>query len=402
MITVEEATAILEANLLTLDSTDVPLPEAVGRVLQEPVYADRDFPPFNRVAMDGVAILYDSYHYGEDIFEIEDMQLAGALPLTLKRADNCLEVMTGAMLPHQTNTVIRYEDLKLVERKGRRYAYILEAPKAPYQHVHRQGSDRRAADLLIPAGTLLGPAEIAVAATVGKTKLKVVRPPRVAIISTGDELVDIAVMPAAHQIRQSNAFMLQAALRAHQVAGDIYHLADDQQVIESELGQLLQTYEVLILSGGVSKGKADFVPGVLNQLGVAQLFHEVAQKPGKPLWFGRSAGGTVVFALPGNPNSTFLCYYRYVKPWLLKTLGARPGLSRHAILREEVSFKPNLTYFLPVKVSEAASGMLQAKPIKHGGSGDLAAMLDADGFLELPPKQGFFASGDIYPFIRFR
>jgi molybdopterin molybdotransferase len=374
----------------------------VGRVLQEPVYADRDFPPFNRVAMDGVAIQFASHHHGEDFFEIEGIQLAGALPLTLKRADSCLEVMTGAMLPHQTNTVIRYEDLKLVERKGRRYAYILEAPKAPYQHVHRQGSDRRAADLLIPAGTLLGPAEIAVAATVGKTLLKVVRPPRVAIISTGDELVDIAQTPAPHQIRQSNAFMLQAALRAQQVAGDIYHLADDQQVIESGLTQLLQTYEVLILSGGVSKGKADFVPGVLSQLGVAQLFHEVAQKPGKPFWFGRSAGGTVVFALPGNPNSTFLCYYRYVKPWLLKTLGTRPGMNRHAILRQEVSFRPNLTYFLPVKVSEAASGMLQANPIKHGGSGDLASMLEADGFLELPPTQSYFASGDIYPFIRFR
>ena len=352
--------------------------------------------------MDGVAIQFASYHHGEDFFEIEGIQLAGALPLTLKRADSCLEVMTGAMLPHQTNTVIRYEDLKLVERKGRRYAYILEAPKAPYQHVHRQGSDRRAADLLIPAGTLLGPAEIAVAATVGKTLLKVVRPPRVAIISTGDELVDIAQTPAPHQIRQSNAFMLQAALRAQQVAGDIYHLADDQQLIESGLAQLLQTYEVLILSGGVSKGKADFVPGVLSQLGVTQLFHEVAQKPGKPFWFGRSAGGTVVFALPGNPNSTFLCYYRYVRPWLLKTLGTRPGMNRHAILREEVSFKPNLTYFLPVKVSEAASGMLQANPIKHGGSGDLAAMLEADGFLELPPKQSYFAAGDVYPFIRFR
>ena len=120
MITVEEATAILEENLLTLDGTDVPLPEAVGRVLQEPVYADRDFPPFNRVAMDGVAIQFASYHHGEDFFEIEGIQLAGALPLTLKRADSCLEVMTGAMLPHQTKTVIRYEDLKLVERKRRR------------------------------------------------------------------------------------------------------------------------------------------------------------------------------------------------------------------------------------------------------------------------------------------
>jgi molybdopterin molybdotransferase len=402
MITVEEATAILEENLLSLTSTEVPLLEAMDRVLAEPVHADRDFPPYNRVAMDGVAIQFASYHRGEDIFEIEGVQLAGAEPMTLKRADNCLEVMTGAMLPHHTNTVIRYEDLKLVERKGKRYAYILEAPKAPYQNVHRQGSDRQAADLLIPAGTLLTPAEIAVAATVGKTSLKVVQPPRVAIVSTGDELVEIADTPGPHQIRRSNVYMLQAALRCHQVPGDVFHLADDQQVLEQELAKLLETYEVLILSGGVSKGKADFVPEALAQLGVEKLFHEVAQKPGKPFWFGRAGSGRVVFALPGNPNSTFLCFYRYIKPWLQKTLGTKPGLKMHAILRHDVSFKGNMTYFLPVKLSEAPSGMIQAYPIHHSGSGDLASLLEADGFLELPRKQSFFASGDIYPLIRFR
>jgi molybdopterin molybdotransferase len=402
MISVEEAIAILEENRLSLNAIGVPLAEAVGRVLHEPVFADRDFPPYNRVAMDGVAIQFASYHQGEDMFEIEGIQLAGGQPMTLTRADSCLEVMTGAMLPHHTNTVIRYEDLKMVERKGHRYAYILEAPKGPYQNVHRQGSDRQAADLLIPAGTLLTPAEIAVAATVGKTTLKVVRTPRVAIISTGDELVEIGDMPGPHQIRRSNAYMLQAALRLQQVAGDVFHLADDKQEIETKLTELLASYEVLIVSGGVSKGKADFVPEVLTKMGVVQLFHEVAQKPGKPFWFGRSPGGTVVFALPGNPNSTFLCYYRFVKPWLLKTLGEKPGLHQQAILREDVSFKPNLTYFLPVKVSVAPSGMLQAKPIRHSGSGDLASLLEGDGFLELPRIQSFFASGDIYPLIWFR
>jgi molybdopterin molybdotransferase len=306
------------------------------------------------------------------------------------------------MLPHHTNTVIRYEDLKLVERRGLRYAYILEAPKAPYQNVHRQGSDRHAADLLIPAPTLLSPAEVAVAATVGKTTLKVVQPPRVAIISTGDELVEIAQTPGPHQIRRSNVYMLQAALREHQVPSDIFHLIDDRQVLEVELAKLLKNYEVLILSGGVSMGKADFVPEVLTQLGVEKLFHQVAQRPGKPFWFGRVVGGPVVFALPGNPNSTFLCFYRYVKPWLLKSLGAKPGIKIQAILREDVTFKGNLTYFLPVKVSEAASGMMQARPIHHSGSGDLASLLEADGFLELPRQQSFFASGDIYPLIRFR
>jgi molybdopterin molybdotransferase len=224
----------------------------------------------------------------------------------------------------------------------------------------------------------------------------------VAIISTGDELVEIAHTPGAHQIRRSNVYMLQAALRELQVPSDTFHLVDDRQVLEQELAKLLQNYEVLVLSGGVSMGKADFVPEVLAQLGVEKLFHQVAQRPGKPFWFGRIAGGPVVFALPGNPNSTFLCFYRYVKPWLLKSLGARPDLKMHAILREDVTFKGNLTYFLPVKVSEAPSGMMQARSIHHSGSGDLASLLEADGFLELPRQQSFFASGDIYPLIRFR
>ncbi|MGV3502394.1 MAG: molybdopterin molybdotransferase MoeA [Adhaeribacter sp.] len=402
MITVEQATAILDENLLPPAGISVPLAEATGRVLQEAVYADRDFPPYNRVAMDGIAIQFASYHQGEDTFEIEGIQLAGAKPLALKRVDNCLEVMTGAMLPQHTNTVIRYEDLKLVDRKGLRYAHIVEAPKAPYQNVHRQGSDRRAGELLIAAGTLLGPAEIAVAATVGKTSLQVSQPPQVAIISTGDELVEIAATPGAHQIRQSNAYMLQAALRSCQVAAERFHLADDPRQLKKELARLLETYEVLILSGGVSKGKADFVPQVLQQLGVEQLFHEVAQKPGKPFWFGRNTAGKVVFALPGNPNSTFLCYYRFVEPWLRKTLGAPPALRLQAILREDVTFRANLTYYLPVSVAVAASGMLQAKPIRHGGSGDLASLLEADGFLELPRHQAFFASGDIYQLYLFR
>ncbi|MDB5261123.1 MAG: hypothetical protein JWQ14_404 [Adhaeribacter sp.] len=402
MITVTEAARLIGENILALPVTEVPLAEAYGAVLREPIYADRDFPPFHRVTMDGIAIRYASFQGGEDTFGIEGVQLAGDLPQTLKLPDGCLEVMTGAILPLNADTVIRYEDLKLFERNGTRYAHIFAAPKGPMQNVHQQGSDRKATDLLIPAGTLLSPAEIAVIATVGKTTVLVSQPPRIAIISTGDELVEVTEMPLPHQIRQSNSYMLQAALQEQGVKGQRFHLRDDKAALFIELKDLLSRFDVLILSGGVSKGKADFVPEVLAELGVQKLFHEVAQRPGKPFWFGRVPDGPVVFALPGNPVSTFVCFYKYVRPWVRASLGAAAPILPKAVLQQEVFFKPALTYFLPVKIGVATSGMLSAKPVTTGGSGDFAGLLHADGFLEIPQHQTTFSAGEVYPFISFR
>lgn len=402
MITVAEATRLIQENILNLPITEVSLTEANGCVLREPIYADRDFPPFHRVSMDGIAIRFASFQAGEDTFRIEGVQLAGAPAQTLHQTDNCLEVMTGAILPINTDTVIRYEDLKLFERNGVRYAHIFAAPKGPMQNVHQQGSDRHRSDLLIPADTLLSPAEIAVIATVGKTTVQVSQPLRVAIISTGDELVEVSEMPLPHQIRQSNSYLLQAALQEQGVKAQRFHLRDDKAALLTELKGLLSRFDALVLSGGVSKGKADFVPEVLAELGVQKLFHEVAQRPGKPFWFGRVAGGPVVFALPGNPVSTFVCFYRYVRPWVRASLGAPAALLPKAILQEETVFRPDLTYFLPVKVAIGTSGMLTAKPVQIGGSGDFAALLHADGFLELPQKQSTFSVGEVYAFYGFR
>jgi len=402
MITVSEATDIIQANTLTLPITQIPLTEVNSTVLREPIYADRDFPPFHRVMMDGIAIQFDSFQISTDTFVIEGVQLAGAPPQTLQNTNGCLEVMTGAILPFNTDTIIRYEDLQIFEREGKRFARILAAPKSKMQSVHRQGSDRRASDLLIPAGTLLSPAEIAVVATVGKATVQVTQFPRVAIISTGDELVEVNDRPLPHQIRQSNSYMLQAALQEQGIKAQRFHLRDDKVILRTELKNLLGQYDVLLLSGGVSKGKADFVPEILAELGVQNLFHEVAQRPGKPFWFGRVPNGPVVFALPGNPVSTFVCYYRYVQPWLRLNLGILADLLPKAVLREEVVFHPDLTYFLPVKVALETSGMLTAQPLTTGGSGDFASLLQADGFLELPQQQSKFSAGEIYSFYGFR
>jgi molybdopterin molybdotransferase len=166
------------------------------------------------------------------------------------------------------------------------------------------------------------------------------------------------------------------------------------------LRKILDDYDVLILSGGVSKGKFDFVPEVLEGLGIKKLFHQVSQRPGKPFWFGTSGAGKVAFALPGNPVSTFMCFYRYVRPWIYKSLGTDYG-HPSAILEKDYSFAPPLTCFLQVTVRNE-SGKTIARPIPGGGSGDFANLKNITGFLELPLEKDQFKAGEVYPYISFR
>ena len=223
--------------------------------------------------------------------------------------------------------------------------------------------------------------------------------PVTAVISTGDELIDVAQPPLPHQIRKSNSYALAAAIAESGGKADVFHLVDDEQVLKEKLATIIKNYELIVLSGGVSKGKFDFVPQVLESLGVKKLFHQVSQRPGKPMWFGRSEKNTV-FALPGNPVSTFMCFYRYVKPWLSKSLGHKPKM-QSAILAVDFTFSPSLTYFLQVKI-ENVQGKLMAYPAMGGGSGDFANLKEVDGFLELPLERSEFHKGESFALILFR
>ena len=186
----------------------------------------------------------------------------------------------------------------------------------------------------------------------------------------------------------------------------LFHFNDDEAVITEGLNKILNEYELVILSGAVSEGKFDFVPKVLHNLGVEKLFHKVAQRPGKPFWFGvkqsnQSHSQAMVFALPGNPVSTFLCAYRYVLPYVKSCLGLNTIPQECAVLSENVVFKPDLTYFLQVKLQNT-EGVLWAIAIAGGGSGDLANLNNADGFLELPRGRDLFEKGEDFPLIRYR
>jgi molybdopterin molybdotransferase len=377
LISVNNALEIVLANTLHLKNEQIILADALSRVLAEDILADRDFPPFHRVTMDGIAINFESYIKGNRTFNIQNTQVAGDIQGKLADKNACIEVMTGSPLPLGTDTVIRYEDLKIIEKKVDIFEDINKS-----QNVHFQGYDCLKDTLLLHTGTQITASHLAILATVGKSHVMVKANPKVAIISSGDELVPVNEIPLAHQIRTSNVYAIAGLLENHKIVPTHLHIADDLAQTTLAIKKALANFDVLILSGGVSMGKKDFIPQALHLNGVEKLFHKIAQKPGKPMWFGRT-DTNVVFALPGNPVSTFMCTVKYVIPWLEASLGVFSKINFQAFLSEQITFKPNLTYFLQVKTSNVA-GKIMATPIKHNGSGDFIGLADANGFIEIP------------------
>ncbi len=385
----------------------IPFLKSVGRVSKEAIYADRDFPPFHRVSMDGISIDYTAFKDGQRSFRIAGTQAAGSTKLALQDSKNCMEVMTGSVLPDNTNTVIRYEDITI--KNGIAMVHVDSLQKG--QNIHEKGKDRKVGDLLIAKNTKIAAAEIGVLATVGKSFVKVAKHPKIMIVSTGDELVDVEKIPRDHQIRRSNIFTLVSLLERLNISSETAHITDDKPILKSKIKTYLKDYDVLLFSGAVSKGKFDFLPEVFDELGVEKLFHKVAQRPGKPFWFGSTKNtdlvakqsnnkNTIVFGFPGNPISTFVNCLAYFYPWYYKSVGLDYE-QETAILSSTVSFKPNLTYFLQVKLS-SRFGHLVATPVLGNGSGDLASMIHADAFIQLPQGQTVFEKGAVFPVIRYR
>lgn len=397
MLSVEEATQLILNYPGHWGVETVPLSQAWGRVLAEPLLADRDFPSFNRASMDGIAIDFQAFSSGRRKFAVQAIQAAGMPPLRLEKIEDCLEIMTGAILPQGTDTVIRYEDLGLKDG----WALVTTEDIRKGQNAHPKGADRKEGEQIVPAGARLGSAELGIAATIGKTHPSVFRHPRIALIATGDELVPIESAPLPHQIRTSNIYALQGLFQSWHIHASLLYISDDREEIRKKLGEALDQNEVLVLSGGVSAGKFDFVPEVLEELGVQKIFHKVQQRPGKPFWFG-VAEGKSVFALPGNPVSSFMCTVRYIQPWLRSSLSMTPLASLSGVLETDYYFSPSLTFFLQVKVFTAADGRLIAQPRTGKGSGDLANLADADGFLELPASQASFPAGSAFPLWLYR
>jgi len=401
MLTPLEAQRLIGQRLSCLPIESLPVGYSAGAILRENVYAERDQPPFDRVSMDGIALSAQAARSGRRSFRIQAMQAAGDPPLSLASPDDCIEAMTGAVLPAGCDAVVPVERIRVesgfaILEDG----LVVEA----WQNVHRRGSDQRQGALLLKSGVRLESPDIAVAAGAGMARLRVSQQPAIMVVSTGNELVEPGDPIEAWQLRRSNAYGLVAALRRRgfqRVADD--HLPDDAQVLHERLKQHLDSYEVLILSGGVSMGKLDLVPAALAACGVQQVFHRIAQRPGKPMWFGIAANGSAVFALPGNPVSTLVCLARYVIPALGAAMGAAgPGDNQDKIaLAAPVTFNAPLAGFVPVRVETDEWGRPWAVASPHNGSGDFAALAGTDGFVELPPGPNVYPKGFVTRLYRW-
>jgi len=399
MLSPAEAEALIQQHLTCLPIESLPLPQCMGSVLRENVYAERDQPPFDRVTMDGIAVDSSVCRNGRRSFRMQGMQAAGDPPLRLAAVDACIEVMTGAVLPQGCDAVVPVEQLELADGQASLKAGTeIESGL----NVHRRATDGRQGELLLKVGTLLRAPEIAVAASAGMSRVRVSSQPTVIVISTGNELVEPGEPILFHQVRRSNVYGVAAALRQRgfvRVADD--HLPDDLEILRERLTLHLHTHDVLILSGGVSMGRYDLVPKVLEELGVRLVFHRIAQRPGKPMWFGVAESGQAVFALPGNPVSTLVCLARYVLPALYQALGQNVLAVERIAIADAVESKASLALFLPVAVNYDDWGRPWAVPKPTQGSGDFTSLAGTDGFVELPPGPNVWPKGFVTRLYRW-
>ena len=382
MTEVAEAEALILERMGRFPARETPLDECVGAVLRETVHAERDQPPFDRVTMDGIAIDHGAWQAGRRRYRIAGTQGAGAAALSISSPAQCVEIMTGAMLPVGTDTVIPVERLTIEAGEA---AVQPSAVVSRGQFIHPQGSDRSAGSRVLSRGRRIGPAEVAILAGVGRARVSTTEPPRIAVVSTGDELVEAGEPIEPYQIRSSNDRAIEAAL-VGRFGAQVTRasLKDDPAEILESIARLHERHDVVILTGGVSMGKYDFVPGVLERLGVELVFHRIEQRPGRPMWFGVSQSSRPVFALPGNPVSTLVCLIRYVVPALWKAMGADPEAQEWVRLARQVEFSPDLAYFLPVTLRTGPGSTPQAEPQPTNTSGDYVALGGTDGFIELP------------------
>ena len=390
MLTTGEASAAILAAMPAAASETIQCENATGRVLQQMVVAERDQPPFDRVTMDGIALAYADFDGGNRKFPIQAMQAAGDPTLTLETG-HCIEIMTGASLPAGTDCIVPVERIKLVDAVAE-----IEADYAAQQHqfVHPRGSDHAKGAQLLTPGARISPMDIAIIASCGLTEISVSAAPTIRVISTGNELVAAGETIEPHQIRMSNGPAMIALLEQHGYTDSEHdHIVDEPEILKSRIAAHLDAANVLILSGGVSMGKADYVPQVLAELGVEVVFHKISQRPGKPMWFGIGKEGQAVFALPGNPVSALICCRQYVVNALNSAAGLRPSAPEFASLAREYVFKPQLSCFLPVKLVSAVSGQVLAMPVQTNTSGDFAALSGTAGYVELALAATTFPAG---------
>jgi molybdopterin molybdotransferase len=392
MITADEALQLVLENVAQLGVERTPVFDALGRVLAEPVRSARDIPGFDNSAMDGYAVkAADVVGAGDSTpvrLRVLGTVAAGAMPAAPVESGTAMRTMTGAPIAQGADAIVPVEHTRAVGD----CVEILSAPE-PRSFIRPRGEDLREGELVMDPGKRLGAADIGMLASLGRSMIDVFRQPRVAIISTGDELVDVDETPSGAQIVNSNAYSLAGAVKEAAGLPVILKVARDRpEEIRERFTEAL-AFDAVLSTGGVSVGQFDHVKAVLDDLGMLTIFHGVAQRPGRPLKFGL-VNGRPIFGLPGNPVSTLVCFYLYVRPALLK-MGARRdiGLAR-ALVRCAVDIRTarNLTEFVRVRINRDG-GEVYATPTGNQGSGILSSLSRADALLIGPADEIVLKAG---------
>ncbi len=370
LISPSEAEEMMLRPASLLETESLSFDNSLGRILREDLLADRPFPPFDRVTMDGIAFRFADFEGGA--LAVQGLHPAGSPNPAPLKPGHCWQIMTGASLPPDCDTVVPYEEIEIHNDS----ATITGAPEEGI-YIHREGSDAPAGALVLSSGTKIGPAHLGMAATIGATEFVVTRLPKITILSTGDELVPPDKTPLPYQLRQSNGLTLAAAVKAWGPAEiQLHHLADDLGSTQAGIEQALAQSDLVILSGGISKGKKDYVRPALENLIGPPVFHGVAQRPGKPLAFWPG-----VAALPGNPNSTLTTFHRYLVPLLNKMVGTPTPSPINLPLTSPIKQHPTLTQFLPAQLTPDG----KAQALTPQNSGDFLTAMSGTGYLEIPP-----------------
>jgi len=369
--------------------TDIELEEAFGRILAMPVIADRDYPPFDRSTRDGFAVrAADTQNSGARLECIGELRAGGNFDGSIL-AGQCVEIMTGASVPRGADAVVMIEHTKRESRM-----ITLERAAQRGDHIVPRGSEARASDVLVAPRTRLGYAEIALAAQAGATRLNVMVRPRLAILSTGDEVVDARSKPGPLQIRNSNGISVEILARTGGAEPiQLGNAPDEKGALRAAIERGLE-HDILVLSGGVSMGKYDLVEQVLADLGAKFHFTGVDIRPGRPAVFA-TCRNKLVFGLPGNPVSTMVTFELFVLPAIdvFNATDSRPLPIFRAKLATPVHEKGSLVHFLPARIDwEGREARVSQLPWQ--GSGDIVALSLANGFLVVGPERPEIAPGE--------
>ncbi|MBK6338629.1 MAG: molybdopterin molybdotransferase MoeA [Bacteroidetes bacterium] len=394
MQSIENALELILSNKQNFGTETISIHDCLDRVLAEDIYADRDYPPFNRATMDGYAIISQDINIGKNnLLKITDTIHAGEEKQFALESGNCIKIMTGAPVPKRANAVIRIEDTHI---NGNEIHFNVKQLKEN-QNIAIQGEDARKGDLLIKKGTKLNPNSISLLAVTGHAKLEVYKLPIIAIVSTGNEIVAVESVIQPHQIRDSNVHTLKNSLLNYCISAiQTALIVDDKIALKNTISELLNT-DIIIISGGVSKGDADYVPEILKHLGVIEIFHRVSIKPGNPLWFGKMPNGGVVFGLPGNPISVQVGYKVFIESFIRKCFDMEPIEPLFLPLLGEKSKKSNFTEYFPCKLTHEnkKSGLAINK---MNTSGDISTTNNSDGIAIHPSEKQTIEKGEFVEF----